>query len=70
MAFPWELNLECPYRDERSPFQDELARRDSTDSGLGGSAEKLAGCPADIETRLATPKAAIRRSPASASRGR
>ena len=32
MAFPWELNLECPYRDEKWPFHEELARRDSTDS--------------------------------------
>jgi hypothetical protein len=66
MAFPWELNIERPYREKR-PFQEELARRDSTDSGLGGSAEKLDGFPADNETRRATAKAPIRGTRARAS---
>ena len=45
MAFPWELNLERPYREKRS-FQEELVRRDSIDSGLGGSATTPDGFPA------------------------
>src|SRR6476646_12286155 len=39
MAFPWELNLERPYRDKDWPLQEQLARRDSTDSEFGGSTE-------------------------------
>lgn len=69
MAFPWELNLERPYRDKDWPLQEELAQRDSTDSGFGGSTEKLDGFPADNEPRQGTAKAPIRRTPARASRG-
>jgi len=69
MAFPWELNLERPYRDKNGPLQEELARRDSTESGYGGSAEKRDGFPADNEHRRGTAKAPIRITPARASRG-
>jgi hypothetical protein len=69
MSFPWELNLERPYRDKDWPLHEELAQRDSTDSGFGGSTEKLDGFPADNEPRQGTAKAPIRRTPARASRG-
>jgi len=44
MAFPWELNLDRPYRDEKWLFPEQRARGESTDSVFGGSAEKL-DCP-------------------------
>ena len=47
MAFPWELNLDRPYRDEKWPFPEQRARGESTDSVIGGSAEKLDGFPVD-----------------------
>jgi hypothetical protein len=47
MAFPWELNLDRPYRDEKLPFPGQRARGESTDSVFGGSAEKLDGFPPD-----------------------
>jgi hypothetical protein len=69
MAFPWELNLERPYREKRS-FQEEPARRDSIDSGLGGSAMTPDGSTADSETRDGTATAQSRGNRARASRGR
>jgi hypothetical protein len=69
MTFPWELNLERPYLEKRS-FQEELVRRDSIDSGLGGSATTPDGFPADSETRDDTATAQSRRNRARASRGR
>jgi hypothetical protein len=54
MAFPWELNLDRPYRDEKWPFPDQRARRESTDSVVGGSAEKLDEFSADRENRQRT----------------
>lgn len=69
MAFPWELNLERPYREKRS-FKEDPVRRDSTDSGLGGSAATLDGFSADSETRDGTATAYSRGNRASASRGR
>jgi hypothetical protein len=51
MAYPWELNLDRPYRDEKWPFPEQRARGESTDSVFGGSAEKLGGFPADSENR-------------------
>ena len=41
MAFPWELNLDHPYRDEKWRFPEQPARGESTDTVFGGSAEKL-----------------------------
>jgi hypothetical protein len=49
MAFPWELNIDRPYRDEKWPFPEQRARGESTDSAFGGSAEKLDGFPVDSE---------------------
>ncbi len=69
MAFPWELNLERPYREKRS-FQEELGRGDSIDSGLGGSAKAPDGFPADSETRDGTATAQSRGNRTRASRGR
>jgi hypothetical protein len=69
MAFPWELNLERPYREKRS-FLEELVRRDSIDSGLGGSATAPDGFSADSETRDGTATAQRRGNRARASRGR
>jgi hypothetical protein len=43
MAFPWELNLDRPQRDEKWPFPEQRVRGESTDPVLGGSAEKLEG---------------------------
>jgi hypothetical protein len=43
MAFPWELNLDRPHRDEKWPFPEQRVRGESTDPVLGGSAEKLEG---------------------------
>ena len=51
MAFPWELNLDRPYRDEKWPFPEQRDRRES-DSVVGGSAEKIDGFPADSENLL------------------
>ena len=51
MAFPWELNLDRPYRDETWPFPEQRGRRESTDS-VSGSAEKLDGFPADSKNLL------------------
>jgi hypothetical protein len=51
MAFPWELNLDRPYRDEKWPLPEQRARGESTDSIFGGSDEKLDGFPADNENR-------------------
>ena len=39
MAFPWELNLDRPYRDEKWPFPEQRAWGESTDSAFRGSAE-------------------------------
>ena len=36
MAFPWELNLDRPYRDEKWLFPEQRARGESTDSVFGG----------------------------------
>jgi hypothetical protein len=44
MAFPWELNLERPYRDTNRRLQEEPTRRESTDSGF--STEKRDGTSA------------------------
>ena len=52
MAFPWELNFDRPYRDEKWPFPEQRDRRESTDSVVGGSAEKIDGFPADSENLL------------------
>jgi hypothetical protein len=30
MAFPWELNLDRPYGDEKWPFSEQRARGEST----------------------------------------
>jgi hypothetical protein len=68
MAFPWELNVERPYHEKR-PFHEELARRDSTDSGIG-TAEKLDGLPADNETRQGSAKAPTQGTRARTRRGR
>ena len=54
MAFPWELNLDHPYHDEKWPFPEQRARSESTDSVFGGSAEKLDEYPADSENRQGT----------------
>lgn len=54
MAFPWELNLDRPYRDEKWPFPEQRAPGESTDSVFGGCAEKLDGFPADSENRQGT----------------
>ena len=54
MAFPWELNLDRRYRDEKWPFPEQRARGDSTDSVFGGSAEKLDGFPVESENRQRT----------------
>jgi hypothetical protein len=51
MAFPWELNLDRPYRDEKWPFPEQRAWGESTDPVFRGSAEKLDGLPADSENR-------------------
>ena len=69
MAFPWELNLERPYREKRS-LQEELVRRDSIDSGLGGSGRTPDAIPADSETRDDTARAQSSGNRARASRGR
>jgi hypothetical protein len=69
MAFPWELNLERPYREKRS-FQEELGRRDSIDSGLGGSGTTPDGFPVDSDTRDGTATAQSRGNRTRASRGR
>lgn len=53
MAFPWELNLDRPYRDEKWPFRGQRARGESTDLVLGGSAEKLDGFPAETRDDVA-----------------
>jgi len=68
MAFPWELNLERPYREK--PFQEELGRRDSIDSGLGGSGTTPDGFPVDSDTRDGTATAQSRGNRTRASRGR
>jgi len=51
MAFPWELNLDLPYRDEKWPFLEQRAWRESTDSVFGGSAGEFDEFPADGENR-------------------
>jgi hypothetical protein len=63
MAFPWELNLDRPYRDEKWPCPELRARRGSTDSVVGGSAEKLDGFPADSENRQGTAEGSDPESP-------
>jgi hypothetical protein len=63
MAFPWELNLDRPCRDEKWPFPEQRARGDSTDSEFGGSAEKLDGFPADSENRQGTAEGSDPESP-------
>ena len=54
MAFPWELNLDRPYHDEKWPFPERRARGESMDSVFGGAAEKLDIFPADSENRQGT----------------
>jgi hypothetical protein len=49
MAFPWELNLDHAYRDEKWDLPDELARGRSTDTVFGGDPKKLDECPVDSE---------------------
>jgi hypothetical protein len=55
MAFPWELNLDRPYCDEKWPFPGQRARGESTDSVFGGSAEKVDGFPAETRDDVAAP---------------
>jgi hypothetical protein len=56
MAFPWELNLDRPYRDEKWRFPEQRARGVSTDSVFGGAAEKLDEFPAESKNRQGTAK--------------
>jgi hypothetical protein len=63
MAFPWELNLDCPYRNEKWPFPEQRARGESTDLVFGGAAEKLDEFPADSENRQGTAKGSDPESP-------
>jgi hypothetical protein len=53
MAFPWELNLDRPYRDEKWPFPGQRARGESTGPVFGGSAEKVDGFPAETRDDVA-----------------
>jgi hypothetical protein len=46
LAFPWELNLDRSYRDERWRSPEPQARGESTDSVFGSSGDKLDGFPA------------------------
>jgi hypothetical protein len=61
MAFPWELNLDRSYRDEKWPFPEQRARSDSTDSVIGDSAEKLDGFPVESENRQRTAEGSFRK---------
>ena len=63
MAFPWELHLDRPYRDQKWPFPDQRARGESTDSVFGGSAAKLDELPADSENRHGTAEGSDPESP-------
>jgi hypothetical protein len=58
MAFPWELNLDRPYRDEKWLLPEQRARGDSADSVVGGSAEKLDGFPVESENLQGTAEGA------------
>ena len=49
MAFPWELNVGRPYRDEKWRPPQQPAPGESTDSALGDSTERLDGIPTDWE---------------------
>jgi hypothetical protein len=51
MPFPWELNLDRPYHDEKWRFLDERAWAESPDSEFGDPAELLGSYPADNENR-------------------
>jgi hypothetical protein len=62
MAFPWELNLDHSYRDEKWHFP-EPALGESTDSVFGSSAEKLDES-ADPKDRHGTAEHSDARSPA------
>jgi hypothetical protein len=53
MAFPWELNLDRPYRDEKWPFPGQRGRGESTGPVFGGSAEKVDGFPAETRDDVA-----------------
>ena len=63
MAFPWELNLDRPYHDEKWPFPERRALGESMDSVFGGSAEKLDIFPADSENRQGTAEGSDPESP-------
>jgi hypothetical protein len=49
MPFPWELNLDRPYRHDNWLFPEQRARANSTDSVFSGSAETHHEFPADGE---------------------
>ena len=48
MPFPWELNLDRPYRHEKWRFPEQRARGDTV---AGDSAEKRNAFPADNAER-------------------
>jgi hypothetical protein len=60
MAFPWELNLDRPYRSAKWRFPEQRARGESTDSVFGGAAEKLDEFPAESKNRQPAPTSAGR----------
>jgi hypothetical protein len=60
MAFPWELNLDRPYHDEKWLFPEQRTRIELTDSDFDGSAEKNDELSADSEKREAPQKTSIR----------
>ena len=60
MAFPWELNLDRPYHDEKWFFPEQRTRIELTDSDFDGSAEKNDELSADSEEREAPQKTSIR----------
>jgi hypothetical protein len=51
MPFPWELNLDRPYRHEKWTVPERRARGDTV---VGGSAEKHRAFPADNADRQGT----------------
>jgi hypothetical protein len=60
MAFPWELNLDRPYHDEKWLFHERRAGVELIDSDFEGSAEKNDELSADSEQRQAPQKPSIR----------
>ena len=64
MPFPWELNLDRPYHDEKWPFPELRAPGESTNSVSGGSAEKLDRVPAGGENLHGTVEGSDPQSPA------